>query len=79
MTEEEIYTDYPSRVCNICWNDLKEFRAALNEIVAEFTAKKAVLYSKWKQASFEVQTPESLEVDSDKCHVWRSHTKLCTG
>ncbi len=51
MATEEIYSDYPSRICNHCWNDLKEFREQLNDLVADFTANKIILYSKWKHES----------------------------
>ena len=51
MTEEEVYTDYPSRICNVCWNDLKEFRIELNELLDDFESKKTALYTKWKEES----------------------------
>ena len=70
MTEEEVCTDYPSRICNHCWNDLKEFRTELTELLDDFESKKIALYAKWKE--------ESLEVNSDGYHNWRPRSKLCT-
>lgn len=51
LTEEEVYSDYPSRYCNICWNTYKEFREKLNDLVGKFETDKALLYSEWKNLS----------------------------
>jgi len=54
LTEEEVQTDYPSRYCNICWNEYKEFRERLNGLVGQFETDKSLLYSEWKQKSIGV-------------------------
>ena len=51
MKTEEVYTDYPLRICKHCWNDLKEFRTELNELLDDFESKKTALYTKWKEES----------------------------
>ena len=51
MKTEEVYTDYPLRICKHCWNDLKEFRTELNELLEDFESKKTALYTKWKEES----------------------------
>lgn len=48
--DEDIYTDDPSRYCNICWNK-EELRKELDDLVSEFETNKGKLYAKWKKQS----------------------------
>lgn len=50
MITEDVCSDYPSKICNLCWN-LKEFKDGLNDLVGQFESDKGELYSKWKQKS----------------------------
>ena len=50
MITEYVLSDYPDRICNICW-DLREFRKALNDLVDHFESDKSEICAKWKAES----------------------------